>query len=62
MEDAMCHDRRSFVSDEQKAKTTPLKEQQDKRSETVGGLLREANEGAQKRPAERPARESVPAK
>jgi hypothetical protein len=57
----MCHDRRSFLSDE-KAKAAPSKEQQAKQSETVGNILREANEGAQKSPAESPAKETIGAK
>ena len=57
----MCHDRRSFLSDE-KAKAAPSKEQQTKQSETVGNILREAKEGAQKSPAETPAKETIGAK
>jgi hypothetical protein len=58
----MCHDRRSFIRDEQKAKAAPSKEEQTKRSETVGGILREANEGARERPVATPAKEIVGAK
>jgi cytochrome oxidase assembly protein ShyY1 len=57
----MCHDRRSFLSDE-KAKAAPSKEQQTKQSETIGNMLREAKEGAQKSPAETPAKETIGAK
>ncbi len=54
----MCHDRRSFLSDE-KAKAAQSKEQQTKQSETVGNMLREAKEGARKSPAETPMKETV---
>jgi hypothetical protein len=62
MEDAMCYDRKSFFTDEQKAKSAPSKEQQAKRNETVGTLLRDANESAREAPADAPAKEAAPAK
>jgi hypothetical protein len=55
----MCYERKSFVSDESKTvKTDQSKEQESKRAEVVGNLLRDADKDAQKSPA----KEIAPAK
>ncbi|HEX2727116.1 MAG TPA: hypothetical protein VHN20_14955 [Beijerinckiaceae bacterium] len=56
----MCHDRSWFIAQDRKADDRKAK---DRRNETVGALLRDSNEQAQKSRAEpAPAKAPAPAK
>jgi hypothetical protein len=63
-EAVMCYDRSWLTSQDRKTKADERKpEMKDKRSETVGALLRDSNEQAQKAKVEpAPTREAAPAK